>query len=293
MNIDSIRSILVRDGGEHLGDLVFWSLNDARVDRATLESLWASTGLDPGLLPEAPSIEKALKAAVRETQVGNPDRLLRLAKETEDEIVFVVVHEERPGDGSLQYSTEARLHLDRKRGLLHSDRFEHELVGAVRGRFETYRTTHLPDDVRRTIVKTLRSFAAVTLREGGGVYWVHAGFAEKLRHLQRTTEQIGSSRMFLLPLHRSAEAEQTLGELAKGSIEEELESLRTELAQFTAAPPERASTLIRRFDTFEALRAKARLYRDVLNVQVQDLDRQLDLMCSAVEELLNKKSKAA
>lgn len=60
----------LQTGGAHLGDLTFWSLADAQIDRAALASKWAPTGLPSELLPEPPTLEKAFKLAVRETQVG-------------------------------------------------------------------------------------------------------------------------------------------------------------------------------------------------------------------------------
>ena len=54
-----------------------------------------------------------------------------------------------------------------------------------------------------------------------------------------------------------------------------------------------ASTLVRRFDAFEALRARARLYREVLAVEVQNLDTRLDQLSGAVEEMLSAKQVAA
>ena len=51
---------------------------------------------------------------------------------------------------------------------------------------------HTPDDVRRALVKTLASCAAVTLRDHGGVYWVPAPFADTLRRLQIAVAGIGA-----------------------------------------------------------------------------------------------------
>ena len=293
MSYELIRNELATKNGAHLGDVLWWSLSDARIDRISLEALWAGAGLDAELLPDAPTAEKALRLAVREAQVGNQDRLIRLGKETAEELVYAVVHEQRSGDGALDYTTEARMTLDRRRDVFVADHPTHDLVASVEARFKTYRTTHHPDDVRRTVVKTLNNLAAVTLRENGGIYWVPAPFAEKTRRLQAAIEKIGASRVYLLPLHKSADAEKTLGEIAKGSIETELAALQTEIASFIGAPPERASTLVRRFDAFEALRGKARLYREVLAVEVQGLDDQLDKLSGAVEDLLQQKNQEA
>src|SRR5687767_3616718 len=74
-------------GPDHLGDLVWWSLSEARVDRSTLEVIWNDVGLAPELLPEPPSTERSFKSAIKEAQVGQQGRLIRLAVETSDEII--------------------------------------------------------------------------------------------------------------------------------------------------------------------------------------------------------------
>lgn len=279
-------------GGEHIGDLVWWALADARIERTQLERHWSNAGLAAEFLPEPPTAEKALKTAVRDVQVGQQGRLIRLGKEEEHEIVYAIVRETRHDDGSVSFSQEARVLLDRKAGQLSNDCPAHELVVAIEAAFAALRTTHTADDVRRSMLRVLDASAAVSLREHGGVYWTPAPHAVALRQLQQAVEQIGSSKVYLLPVHRSPDSERTLGAVARGSIEGELAALQAELAAFVASPPERASTLVRRLDSFDALRAKAALYRDILNIQVADIDQNLAKLAQAVESMLGKKSVA-
>jgi hypothetical protein len=288
MNLPRLKSVLVAKGGDHLGDLVFWTLADARVDRTTLESLWKGAGLDVALLPEEPTAEKALKQAVREAQVGQRDRLIRLGLDSESEIVFAVVRETRDV-GNVTYHQEARVHLDRASEAVTSDANSHDIIQSVVAAYRTLRTTHTTDDVRRAIVKALGTWAAVTMREGGGVYWVPSVYAAELRRLQAAIEQIGTSKVHVLPVHQSAEADRALGEIATASLEAELAQLQTEIAAFVTAPPDRVSTLIRRLEAFEALRDRAKLYRNVLSITVTDLDAQLRGMTMTVEEMITRR----
>ena len=75
--LEKIRSTLAR-GGAHLGDIVYWTLADARIDRSALEKVWTGAQLPPEFLPEPPTAEKAFKAAAREGALGQADRLIRL-----------------------------------------------------------------------------------------------------------------------------------------------------------------------------------------------------------------------
>jgi hypothetical protein len=280
-------------GGRHLGDLVFWTLADASVDRATFEARWAAAGLAPELLPEPPTTEKALKTAVREAAVGQQSRLIRLAVENEEILTFAVVLEEKhPETGTLTYAQEAKVSLDRAFGTVTTDNQGHEVTQSILTKFGRLRNTHGADDVRRTITRTLASFNAVTLRESGGIYWVPSPYAKQLRQLQTCIEQFGQSEVYLLPVHDSADASRTLGDVATQALQDELEALKTEVAAFVAHPPERPTTLARRFDAFEQLRARAALYRDILAVQVKDLDSTLDGLTQSVETLLAQKQAA-
>jgi hypothetical protein len=292
MTIESIIAALASTG-RHLGDMIFWQLSDASVDRATFEARWATAGLAKELLPEPPTAEKALKTAVREAAVGQQSRLIRVAVENEESLIFAVVLEEKhPDTGTLTYTQEARVSMDRAFGTLGTDNHQHEVVQSIVTRFARLRDTHGADDVRRTITRTLASFNAVTLRESGGIYWVPAPYAKQVRQLQACIEQFGASQVHLLPVHDSADANRALGDVATQSLQDELEALKTEVAAFVAQPPERATTLVRRFDAFEQLRGRAALYRDILAVQVKDLDSTLDGLTQSVENLLAQKQAA-
>jgi hypothetical protein len=289
--IDKLKSVLA-GGGAHLGDLLWWTISDAATNRSILEAHWSGAGLSAELLPEAPTAEKALRTAIREAALGQHDRLIRLGKESETEIVFAVVRESKHQDGSVSYAQETRIMLDRKIETVSSDQPSHDLAKVVAHRFGELRTTHTADDVRRTVVRAIGTLAAVALRDHGGVYWIPAPYARQLRKLQSAVEKIGSSKMYLLPVHDSADASRTLGDAALAAIQQELEQLKDEVQGFVAQPPERPSTLARRFDAYEALRGRARLYRDILRVQVEDLDKQLDEMTASVENLLSAKPAA-
>jgi hypothetical protein len=291
MTHDTLTSVLAK-GDKHLGDIVYWTLAEARIDRYTLERIWAGAQLAAEHLPEPPTAEKALKAAVREAAVGQPDRLIRLGKEDETEIIFAVVRETKHADGSVTYQQETRIILDRKAETVSSDIAGHDLAGVIATRFAELRSTHTPDDVRRAMMKTLDACAAVTLRDHGGVYWVPAPYAETVRRLQGAVEKIGSSRAYLLPVHTSADANRTLGEAAVVALTDELNALKSEVESFQTSPPERQSTLVRRLDMFEELRGRAELYRSVLSVTVSDLDSTLASLTASVEALLNEKAAA-
>jgi hypothetical protein len=159
-------------------------------------------------------------------------------------------------------------------------------VRAIQDTFVQLRDTHTADDVRRTVVRTLHTLAAVTLREGGGVYWVPRTHAATVRKLEQAVGRLGKSTFHVVPVHHTDDASRTLGVVARGSLEADLAALREELESFKAQPPDRPSTLHRRLEAFEELRGRAQLYRDILHVQVEDLESHLTSMAASVQGLL-------
>jgi hypothetical protein len=290
MTLSVIRQHL-QTAGEHVGDLLWWTLEDARISRSRLEAVWAAAALSPNFLPEPPTPEKALKTAVRECQVGQHNHLIRLGKEDDAELVFAVLQEKRDGIGNVDLEQEAKITLDRAApSQLRSDAPAHDLVRAISDSYDRLLNTHTPDDVRRALVKTLSSCAGITLREHGGVYWVPAPYAETLRQLQRAVSNIGRSRLDLVPIHATPEAQQALGDAARSALEEDLSELREEIDGFLKAPPDRAATLVRRLQMFDELRGKARLYQSILQVQVTDLEAKLNELTLHVEGMLQAKA---
>ncbi len=282
----------LQTAGQHVGDLLWWSLDDARISATKLAQVWTGSGLSPKLLPEAPTPEKALKTACREQAVGRSDYLIRLGKEDGYELVFAVVREEKDASGNVRHAQEARVSLQRSgSAALQTDAPAHTVVQAISEAYAGLLNMHTPDDVRRAVLRALDSFAAVTLREHGGVYWVPAPYAREVRRLQEALSRIGRSRMDLVPIHATPEGNASLGAAAHAAIQSEIEGLQAEIREFVDAPPGRAFTLVRRLQTFEDLRAKALLYQSVLNVQVSDLETSLTELAATVQALLQPTSR--
>ncbi len=290
MDLDAIRGY-TETAGPHVGDLLWWTLQGARIRRTDLECLWVGAGLSASLLPEPPTVEKALKTAIRDAQLGVDDHLFRLGKESRDELVFALLQEHCDEAGNVEHLQVARVRLDRQHtSQLETDNPTHELVRTVLTGYDHLLHTHTVDDVRRALVKTLDACAAVTLREYGGVYWVPAHFSEMLHRLQSAVWQIGQSRLDIVPIHATPEGIEALGHAAHDSIETEVGALRAEIASFVEDPPDHPSTLTRRLSRFDELKQRAQLYHSVLSVQVQDLDLALEELTRTVRRLLDEQA---
>jgi hypothetical protein len=290
--IDFLKRFTSKDLARPLGDITWWSLSGGEISRDDLTRIWTGAGLSPTHLPEPPSPERAFRTSVREAQVGQ-EKLLRFALESDDRIIVGVVAEHRDGSGGLDYRQEASVLFDRHSKAISASGPDLPLVHRIRERYQVLKSAHTLDDVRRALTKTLDSLAAVQLRSHGGVVWVPGPNAQPLRMLQTAIEQIGSSRVYLLPITDTPEGQATLSEIARGSLEDDLAVLRLEIEGFLQQPPEREGTLLRRLESFEALRSRAGLFTSVLRVQTQDLEQQIRQLEGTVGQMVEARTPKA
>lgn len=292
MDFNSLKSA-VQKGGEHLGDVVWWMLSGADVPRSVLESNWLAHGLDKEFLPEEQTPEKALRLAVKEAGNGLDRTLIRKTLDGASALIYAVVSEKTDAKGNAEYTQDALIMLDKKSTppVLSTDTPSNDVAAKVMKEYARYVNTHTSRDVMTMITKALKAWSSVTLRETGGIYFVPRTQSDNLRKLQGAIERMGSSLVFILPVHATEDSKRSLGIAAQGSIESELAELRTEIDSFLADPDGvRPSTLTRRLEAFNELRSRAGLYQSILSVTVEDLAGQLKSMEDSVQTMLAQKN---
>lgn len=279
-------------GGALLGHMLWWRLEDVRTPVATFKAAWTGAGLGEKYLPETPTPGRALRDAGTAAMRGQEHHLFRFAADTGAHLIYAIVREEADGKGDVTYVQEAQIAVDGA-GQITSDHPEHPLVAAVKSGFDVIWGCYQHRDVVASILRVLKDCAAVTLRDSGGIYYVPAPFAATVSSLETAIRGVGRSEVTALPITADPEAKAAaaLGAAAKGGIERDLAALREEMDAFSDAvlageKGPRASTVERRLEEFQALRERALLYRDVLAVEVGDLDTQIKALEEQAETVL-------
>ena len=285
--VNGIRSEMGEQGGEHLGDLCWWELSEARVSRATLESMWTGAGLDVAHLPEAPTDQRALRQAVDGLHLRGTNILVRQSLKSAAEIAYAVVEESNKGDGTNGYRHLSTVRLDRATGSCGADS-PHSIAAEIVTQYHALRDTHSADEVRVAIVRCVRDgCCGAALRRSGGFYWVPAVHAPMLRALQSVVERIGASSFYPFPLHRSPEAVRAVSASAQDALRSELRGIHDEIAKYVTDRPTRDSTYAHRFEELAALRDRAALYSTVLSVEVTDLEGEIANLEGVLQSILD------
>lgn len=276
--------------GEHVGDLIWWSMEEVAVEASAFGSAWTSAKLDPAWLPEQPTAKRALTDAGRAAvQASDAGYLFRLADETKSLATFNLVREDRAAIGGNRndYAVEATLGVD-PHGAWFTDAPAHPVVAQIRTRFDSLFGCVQAREIRGAILRALRAGGAITVRDHGGVYWLPAPSVAIGASLRTVIEGLGNSSFSILPVHSTPEGNATLGAAVRGSIEAEIKALHEEIETF-ASEGARPSTLERRIAEFATLRDRASMYREILAVNVSDLDAKLGEMEQVVRAMLDAK----
>ncbi len=280
-----------QDGGRFLGTLIWWSLNDNRIDWKELQELVQDKSFDEEHMPKAVRPTGAFRRAWRELagKLQQEGLLLRQIRDSEIGILLGLVEETKDSvNESLDYELDVTFGFDKKTGLLtKSGTEDHPVFDKLRAAYAHHLALTTQDI--RSMVTSFARLRGVSLRESGGVYFIPRDFQKSLDALGEVLHSFGSNSLYQLPLYESPSSKSVLTQVAKLSLDEEIRRVKEELEKFLAEGKEsktRDSTLKRRLDTFEKLRSRVRTFAGLLSFQSDSLTDQLQEMTEQVRKSL-------
>ena len=254
-----------------LGTLFWWDLGNNRVEHAKLVEHADNAGLDRSLLPAAIKPATAFKRAWRAAsrRIGD-DILLREIADTPDQIVVAVVREHQDVlNLDLRYEVLARAVFMKKTEAI-SVLEKHDVLDGIGELFEHYSAV-TTEDIRAMILAFVRK-SGLSIRHAGGVYFIPPTLSTTLRALSDVLRVIGQNTVWSLPIANLGDASETLGALARETLDAEISAVEAELAAFDARDVDtRDSTLERRLKKFDELRGRTSLMAGALSFRADAL----------------------
>jgi hypothetical protein len=283
--LEDLQSATATAAGPLQGSVVWWDLSDSETAVSLFTQRIRSEGLDETLLPEQPPPARALRDAGQETLKGHGNKkgmyLLRPAGTSGDTYFYAMVREDQVSAGTLHHGQSATFSV-RPDGMLSvtvHDPACRKDAAAVEAAYLRIHGTYQSRDIREFVLRTLKAAAGVPLRSHGGIYWVPASFQDVVEKVKRVIDSLGQSAFSILPIHATALGTRAVSAAAKRHLEEELTTLKQELDGWSMdlahGEGPRPSTVHRRIEDFVDLRSKAHLYRDILSLQVEDIEARL------------------
>lgn len=280
------------NGGRHLGDVVGWSQSGASPRHQTDVAAFAH-GIDGDLKLPIVNPAGAYRTALRAAVTGAADERrwsVTLVEETSQRIVHAILAAEEVADATTlsdktrEFRTSTKVAFNkgsqRLRNVNYIDLFEAEDAAhpvAIRARqeyaalVECYRT----EDLRSAFQTAFARWAGMRLVDTGGVWFIPAEYATKVRAWAEFMTKLGHGTL-VLPMFDSREAVANLRTSAQQSLEGQLQQIVDDLAQFAGAETTRLSTLEERLERWERLQRDAELYQRLLGVRTDELGKGLE-----------------
>jgi hypothetical protein len=211
--------VAVTEAVTEAGAIVLWRKEGA-VNLAALTSRWLDQGLDPKLLPELPTPVQALRLAVQEQ--GSKRRLVRPIKGG-----FAIVNEQEVG-GQLDYQVECSVKITNGRPDFSTlGQTSQEVTGA----FDRVLTEVSIDSMSAWLVDLATSkLHAVSLREGGGVYFVPFAQVATWRKMVAAIEGASAYKLYEIPALSSDSAVEAILDAVINEAKAEADAMAAELA---------------------------------------------------------------
>lgn len=266
--------VRVVNGSEGAGALVFWRLAGA-LDPATMRAAWAAAGFAEAALPKLPSPAVALQRAMQ----GLTEKR-RLSRPLPGGGAHALVDEKASTD-SLDYSVALRATLDAV-GRVVVTPPDHALADTLRAAYERALNECSTSDVAEWLVAQVRQLDGVSMREGGGFYFLSPAAMAKWDRVSEILETFSGHRLFSIPAMRTPDAVAAV--LDALELETAAEAARLH-AQVTAGKLGRRA-LQARAEEVQGMADRVRRYEATLGGKLEALHEQLEQLNGVISMTL-------
>jgi len=299
-----------------VGYTVFWRLTGIEVHQEDLGRLMSAAGL-ASALPKPPTarvaLRRALVAWIAERAAsgagpapGNhagavsedaPQRaLIRVVNQPERKwMMFALIAEDVDlGALGLTYGTNLRLFLHKEThevrvtteatGLQDAVAEAREVAAELNPYYQRALVTYESGDLSRLVRDLVMNMNAVSLRDGGGLYFVPETHAEALHRLRNFIEALPTKgdrepSFITVPQVDDNAARRQLARAVHEGLLDELGALHTDLQRFVAQAENgvkvRERTIQERLSNYRALKGRAQTYADLLGMQQEQVEAQV------------------
>lgn len=272
MNDIATSTFIAVENIDTAGSAVWWRLSGG-LNLAALEAAWLAEGLDPDLLPHAPTPAVALCRAAK-TQAG-PRTLVRSLDAGKG---WAVVAERASGE-NLDYAVEARLYLDAASQLVVKPA-EHKRAAELKASYRRHLEDLIQADVSPWLCKLMNSVHAVSLRDTGGVYFVPRTHLDHWKSMVKAIRAASSHVVLGMPCMRTDEAIEAILDAISQEVAAEANALDAELARSADpdadAPKLGDRALENRLAKADRVKAKVAAYEGLLGQGLDNLHSRLD-----------------
>lgn len=268
-----------------LGSIVWWSLTGVEVARDQIEQHVKDAGLPEAIVPRIEmrgALTKAMAALktpliVRRLHTDEDDERFSIALVREDVKLAALVDVEYQAEQVVTYERAAK--TLKFKSSVHADE--------IRDLFTLYAFTFRAAEVRKVIQNALEGVHALTVREHGGIYFVPVQHQDVVAKLADLIEcRLPACEFSSLAIVNSGETKRGMNRVAANEIKSEMDAAETDIKALLEKETVRGDTLKHRVAEYRRLREKALAYKELVGLDVAEIERKLGALQMVVEKLM-------
>jgi hypothetical protein len=276
------------EGFPTLGFCFFWNTHAFQMPFGEFQEILKKVGIDPKIAREMLA-KNAVIHAVKTVTKGRKNEYSRKYEENE-QAVFAVRSEQVHENYEADVENKALILFDKRSKEIKA---EGEVADEVKDRYAELRQSFTNKQFRGTVQRYIfRECGAITVREGGGLYFVPNHKAEEFDKLKALFEELGPqvADLTLIPIVDSATARGSMWKSFVGDVQADLKALTADLDKKEDVTSKIYETRIKRY---QAIRDKVSIYETVLTGTADELKTSLDELATKLKEkLLDTERKA-
>ena len=307
MNRTDFDFVIGNKAGDHLGDLIGWSMKDVKIPCLKAHAWAKEFGLEDDLIFPKLNATSAYRRAVRKaTCKGTYDNRKYTAVRLIDDDKYVghaIVRSDiidltqvsaGPGGELIAkdaaFETDVKIGLNKQlNGVWTSDPSEllvttdasHEIVKEITQKYRDLIGVYTFDDIRKAFQEAFDKWAGMRMLTHGGLWLVLAEYSDKIHSWKKFMKKMECDSL-IIPIFDTEEGTSSFRKIAQDNLMQQVGDLRLEIKGF--AKKTRKSTMEKRLDDFRTLREKTKLYKKALGAEVDGIET---MLLSAEQELSN------
>lgn len=306
-NVAEVSTALAQAEGRHLGDLCGWSISGTR-PKAQVDALASKYGLDedfrfPNLTPNS-CYRKAIQQVFNLGKKDHGKAMAVLVEDSSAKIIHSIVtstvvddDDDTVSSKDAEFKTEIKVGFNKEahrsgaspEACLVVEDDSHPAAVALKEKYMELAETYLSYDIRNAFQHAFRLWDACPVLPHGGLWYIPAAYAEKVRAWHGFMTDLGLTTA-VIPAFDTSETIESLRQSTRAGLEGQLGDLMYLMDMYAREGWDkvRTSTLEKRVEEFDELRARAELYQSILGTTIGDLAAKVE---RCAERLTNDVSK--
>lgn len=252
------------------GIFLYWEMSEVKTNKAKLEELGF------GDFVPRNDHKTALIKALKDYTKGN-EKLYRRFNDIGDTVSFSVFIEQTSAD-DLDLRKEITIKLDKKTGVLTG------AIPEIEAKYRSEMTTIDSTQLRQLILKALRANShAISMRSGGGVYFVDQRFDQTLGPIRELFNNIEGAKLYQVPIYNEAATLEAIEDATASEIFSDIETMILDVTREFNNGNLTEKRLTSKIKETEAILEKVKLHEGNLRSRAADVSARVKSLQKSFE----------